>query len=88
MYPHKIDRIYDSLCTGMLYCIGGWHFGHNVPNERYDEAKDEWMEIAPLNHPRSGVAAVAHNGLIYAIGGIVNINCFIDLQPAFYQNRV
>jgi len=57
-------------CTGMLYCIGGRNkTGDKVPNECYDEAKNEWMEMAPLNYPRAGVAAVAYNGLIYAIGG-------------------
>jgi len=55
----------------MIYCIGGRNkTGDNLPNERYDEAKDEWMEITPLNYPRCGVAIVAYNGLIYAIGGI------------------
>jgi len=61
-------------CTGILYCIGGWDKpGDNSPNECYDEVKDEWMEIAPLNHPRYGAGTVAHNGFIYAIGGIMKI---------------
>jgi len=64
-------------CAGMLYCIGG---PLNSPNECYDEANDEWMEIAPFNHPRCAARAVAYNGLIYAIGGIVNINCFIIIS--------
>lgn len=36
--------------------------------ERYDYYDDEWIEVAPMEIPRNGIAAAAWDGHIYVTG--------------------
>ena len=60
-----------TLADG-IYAIGGYD-GANYLNtvERYDEEKDQWVVVAPLNHARCTLAAVATPDLqaVYVFGG-------------------
>lgn len=64
-----------TALNNLIYVIGGRN--GTVPfsgtplnaNEVYDPVADTWTSLAPLPTARSGVAAVALNGLIYVIGG-------------------
>ncbi len=38
--------------------------------ERYNPAVDSWETVASLSTPRRSVAVAAHNGRLYAMGGI------------------
>lgn len=56
---------------GRIYAIGGVDGSGNRLNtvEVYTPSTDTWAEAAPMPTPRDSLAAVAANGLIYAIGG-------------------
>ncbi|MGB5015466.1 MAG: kelch repeat-containing protein, partial [Pyrinomonadaceae bacterium] len=60
----------NAVVDGKLYVIGGNAGGHcSDRNEMYDPAKDIWSAKAQMPTPRCHLAVVAHNGLIFAIGG-------------------
>ncbi|CAE7197578.1 IPP [Symbiodinium sp. CCMP2456] len=53
-----------------LYAIGGEAGGDALASvERLDVRENRWVQSAPLRSPRSGCAAVALSGHIYAVGG-------------------
>lgn len=56
---------------GRIYAIGGVDGNGNRLStvEVYTPSTDTWAEAAPMPTPRDSLAAVAANGLIYAIGG-------------------
>lgn len=41
-----------------------------TPRTAPDAATSGWEEVAPFQHPRRALAAVAHNGFIYVVGGL------------------
>ncbi|CAK8685745.1 unnamed protein product [Clavelina lepadiformis] len=55
---------------GLLYALGGWD-NENTGNtaEFYDPRNGKWEYIPPMKTHRTGLAAVALNNEIYAIGG-------------------
>jgi hypothetical protein len=68
-----------AVVGGLLYAIGGTNLGNNCPNalssvDAYDPATDTWSSRAAMPVGRCAVAAVALNGLIYAVGG-QNADC-------------
>ncbi|MFO8098728.1 MAG: kelch repeat-containing protein [Salinibacter sp.] len=58
---------------GTLYVFGGEYFsdGGGVFSETwaYDPTADDWTECPSMPTPRHGLAGVALDGRIYAIGG-------------------
>jgi len=54
-----------------LYVIGGNAEGQCTNlNQVYDPAMDRWSTKTPMPTARCHLAVIAHNGLIYAIGGV------------------
>lgn len=63
-----------TLYPFRLYAIGGEACGDALASvERFDLTANTWQRLEPLHTPRSGCAAVALGGYIYAVGG-----CGID----------
>lgn len=53
----------------VIYTVGGY-LRHSLSNsEVYNPESHEWYKISDLPMPRSGLAAVAVHGCIYAVGG-------------------
>jgi N-acetylneuraminic acid mutarotase len=79
LHPMTLPRNHHDVAylDGKLYVIGGavgscfpGGWASNVPmNEVYDIATGTWSTRAPMAAARSGLAVVALNGRIYAIGG-------------------
>jgi Kelch motif len=64
----------DGSGSPVIYAIGGSNFPLGTvivpsPVEQYSPGPDQWMQVAPLNHPRDQLAAASLNGKVYAIGG-------------------
>ena len=65
----------SATVNGIVYAIGGADFAISSTNphlstvEAYDPATNHWSTKAALPTARSGLAATAVNGIIYAIGG-------------------
>ena len=55
---------------GQVFAIGGWDgaIRHNSV-EKYDPGLRQWISVAPLLVPRSGLGCVALDGFIFAVGG-------------------
>ena len=73
-----------GVVDGSLYVMGGCSYpnhnaGYGLCNngygeslktvEKYDAVNDRWICVADMQEPRVGLAVVAYNGLLYAIGG-------------------
>lgn len=64
-----------TVQDNLIYVIGGrdgitpFSGAPLNANQVYDPVANTWTSLAPLPTPRSGVAAVSVNGLIYVIGG-------------------
>lgn len=55
---------------GYIYAIGGCDHGKRYDTvERYDPAKDEWLDVCSMSTPRSGCGVGVLDGLLYAVGG-------------------
>lgn len=76
--PHPgtaVDHAGAASVNGIVYMIGGLT---NWPNEAvntvraYDPATDTWTEKAPLPRDRGAMGIAVLDGLIYAIGGLVD----------------
>lgn len=60
----------QTLFPAMLYAVGGEAGGSALSSvEIFDTARGTWTPAPPLSIPRSGCAAVAVGGMIYAVGG-------------------
>src|SRR5215212_9888809 len=72
--PTQRNHLAVATIDGRLYVAGG-RFGGGVGSEMtdimeiYDPRQNTWTSGAPMLSPRAGVAAVAANGCLYAIGG-------------------
>ncbi len=63
--------------NGVLYAVGGWNLaltpgGELNVVEAYDPVTNTWTAKAAMPTARSLLAAGSVNGLLYAIGGVVN----------------
>ena len=59
-----------AAVDGKLYVMGGW-VGVDIGGtmELYDPDRDEWTLAANLPAPHFSMGVVAHQGLIYLVGG-------------------
>ncbi len=62
------------MLAGKLYVLGGNNGGGEDLSivESYDPATDHWVTASPMPTARSGLAATAVQGKLYAIGGSKN----------------
>jgi hypothetical protein len=60
-----------AVTGGTLYVIGGLNAAGNYIGtvEAYSPTTNTWVTKTSLPEPRSGLGAVARNGLIFAVGG-------------------
>jgi len=67
-----------------LYAVGGTSYSRLLKSvEVFDTKEQKWSSISPLQIPRKGLAVVACNGKIFAIGGqqcswncLGNVECY------------
>jgi N-acetylneuraminic acid mutarotase len=62
------NHVAGAVAGGRLYVLGGRPGNLDVA-EAYDPRRGRWSDVAPLDTPRSGFAAVAVEGKIVAFGG-------------------
>ena len=88
--PTQRNHLAVAAIGGKVYVAGG-RFGGGVGSEMtaalevYDPATERWSSRAPMPAPRGGVAGVAANGCLYAIGGEGND---ADPRGIFEQNEL
>jgi hypothetical protein len=65
------EHVGDAVVDGKLYVLGGRAFQSLAVEtaERYDPASRRWEELPPMRVPVGGLAAVAADGEVVAIGG-------------------
>jgi len=66
-----------GVVNGILYAVGGYNIniaanGWLPTVEAYDPTTDTWTTKAPMPTARGALAAGVVNGLLYAVGGIVD----------------
>ncbi|MCD9033593.1 kelch repeat-containing protein, partial [Luteimonas sp. Y-2-2-4F] len=77
--PHPRDHFHAAVLDGRLYAAGGRTSSHETgevdsravaPVDVYDIAAGRWSTLeAPIPTPRSGTAALAHEGRLLVLGG-------------------
>jgi N-acetylneuraminic acid mutarotase len=72
-YKHQI--VTDN---GVMYAVGGDSTASKTI-DAYDAESNTWRFVTGIEHPRSGMKAIAYDGVIYLIGGYEN---------GVFQNRV
>ncbi|MFQ5716801.1 MAG: Kelch repeat-containing protein [Nitrospinales bacterium] len=77
-----------GVIGGKIYVVGGAHkkFLHLVntdANEVYDPAADRWRKLRPIPTPRDHLTVSTYKGILYAIGGRVDV----DYQKNLNRNE-
>lgn len=90
--PMSIKRgaLAAGVIDGKIYVVGGAYrkyfrlINTNVL-EVYDPENDQWQVLAPVPTARDHLAVSSHKGILYAIGGRVNVNYRnnLDVNEAF-----
>ncbi len=70
----SLTRKFPGVATlsGCIYVIGGSDTGPTKKHcsvEKYIPSLNQWVAVAPLSTPRSGLCTVVLEGCIFAIGG-------------------
>lgn len=76
------QKLSAVMFNGQLYAVGGKNTKHDWDDfkqafnyvERYDEAKNQWEEMAPLKKSRYQCNLCVYNGSMYAIGGYCDMD--------------
>ncbi|XP_054161299.1 kelch-like protein 5 [Oppia nitens] len=58
-----------TVLENTIYVCCGYNDNTIKSCEYYSQNNKEWSFVTPMSHKRNGLALVAHNGFIYAIGG-------------------
>ncbi|MBI4388903.1 MAG: galactose oxidase, partial [Nitrospinae bacterium] len=79
-----------TAIDGKIYVVGGAYKSmlrlvNTGANEVYDPAEDRWRRLKPIPTPRDHLAAAVRNGILYAIGGRVDVdyNQNLDINEAY-----
>lgn len=76
-----------AIMNAKIYVAGG-HGDHDSildSVECYDPAKNEWLEIANMNHQRANFALVELKGNLYAMGYHRSIERYDPVQDAWTE---
>ena len=82
---HPREHLVVISHRDQIYAVGGRAHGSDSDLlgesvERYDPGLDKWERLAPLPHPRSGLAGTAVPGGIVVSGGETSTSVFSNVQ--------
>jgi len=77
--PTERGALAAGVLDGQIYAVGGalkkfFRLRNTNAHEVYDPKTDTWKALAPIPTPRDHLTVSVANGLLYAIGGRVNVN--------------
>jgi N-acetylneuraminic acid mutarotase len=77
--PTERGALAAGVIDGKIYAVGGalkkfFRLRNTNANEVYDPKTDTWKKLMPIPTPRDHLTVSVANGLLYAIGGRVNVN--------------
>ncbi len=77
--PTKRGALAVGVIDGKIYAVGGalkkfFRLRNTDANEVYDPKTDTWKKLTPIPTPRDHLTLSVAYGLLYAIGGRVNVN--------------
>lgn len=89
--PHPRAGLAGATCAATkpasgswIYALGGSDGSTNLPDvDAYDTAHKTWTTVPPMPTERSYLAAVSHNGLLYALGGGDNTTLLMDQHVVY-----
>ncbi|XP_054159794.1 kelch-like protein 17 [Oppia nitens] len=82
------DQFDAALMNNSIYACGGINVNVFKFCEYYS-FNDQWYEMVSMNTERRGLALVAHEGLLYAIGGYNDKNGYLNSVERYdtYSNK-
>jgi N-acetylneuraminic acid mutarotase len=77
--PTERGALAAEVIDGKIYAVGGalkkfFRLRNTNANEVYDPKTNTWKQLAPLPTPRDHLTVSVAHGLLFAIGGRVNVN--------------
>ena len=77
--PSPRGALATGVVDGKIYAVGGarksfFKLVNSSANEEYDPATNQWKKRAPIPTPRDHLTASVVDGVLYAIGGRINVN--------------
>ena len=77
--PTERGALAAGVIDGKIYAVGGalkkfFRLRNTNANEMYDPKTNTWKQLAPIPTPRDHLTVSTAYGLLYAIGGRVNVN--------------
>ena len=77
--PTERGALAAGVIDGKIYAVGGalkklFRLRDSNANEAYDPTTNTWKQLAPIPTPRDHLTVSVANGLLFAIGGRVNVN--------------
>lgn len=77
--PTERGALAVGVIDGKIYAVGGalkkfFRLRNSNVNEVYDPKTNTWKQLAPIPTPRDHLTVSVANGLLYAIGGRVNVD--------------
>lgn len=94
--PRLEDILGLSLLDGFIYAVGGWDGSVRLASvERYNIATNGWASIATMKMAVTSPAVVAHEGVLYVMGGAVLedgdgidlVQCYSPMRDEWTQLR-
>ncbi|MDH3257754.1 MAG: galactose oxidase, partial [Nitrospinota bacterium] len=77
--PTERGALAAGVIDGKIYAVGGalkkfFRLRNTNANEVYDPQTNTWKQLSPIPTPRDHLTVSVSHGLLYAIGGRVNVN--------------
>ncbi|MFL1460744.1 Kelch repeat-containing protein [Roseococcus sp. DSY-14] len=83
----RSEMAWATAWNGRMHVVGGYGEGqvNRAYHTVYDPASDRWYDAAPLPRGANHVAVVAHEGVVYAMGGFIEQNRRCDDKSFAYD---
>ena len=88
--PSPRGALAVGVINGKIYAVAGarksfFRLVNSSANEEYDPVTDQWKKRAPIPSPRDHLTVSVVDGILYAIGGRVNVNYNknLDINEAY-----